>query len=109
MTLYCLSKPDSSLNGSNTWLFKNVTIDQVSHSNHYDIVDEGRVLVIRSVSMETSGVYSCRTTSGEEYSAFVEVLGELAIRSHFVTIFLRCNVCILNTIFKFNSKVIIAL
>ena len=53
--------------------------------------------------METSGVYSCRTTSGEEYSAFVQVLGELAIRSHF---FLRCYVCILNTVFKFSSKVI---
>lgn len=94
MTLYCLSKPDSSLNGRNTWLFKNVTIDQVSHSNHNDIVDEGRVLVIRSVSMETSGVYSCHTASGEEYSAFVEVLGELAIRSHFVKYFSQCNVCI---------------
>ena len=76
MNLYCLSKSESSRNDNNTWLFRNVTINQVSHSNHYDIVDRGRVLVIRNVSTETSGVYTCCTASEEEYSAFVDVLGE---------------------------------
>ena len=39
-------------------------------------MDGGKVLVIRNVSMETSGVYTCRMASGEEYPAFVDVLGE---------------------------------
>jgi hypothetical protein len=79
VTLYCLdlSESESSVDDSNTWLFRNITINQISQSNRYDVVDGGRVLVIRNVSVETSGVYTCRTASGEEYSAFVEVLGEL--------------------------------
>ena len=64
------------MNDNNTWLFNNITLDQISHSNHYDIVDRGQVLVIRTVAMETSGVYTCHTASGEEYLAFVDILGE---------------------------------
>ena len=77
VTLYCLSKSESTINDTNTWLFRNITINQTSQLNHYDIMAGGRVLVIRNVSMETSGEYTCRTASGEDYSAFVEVLGKL--------------------------------
>ena len=75
MNLYCLSKSDPSMDNNNTWLFENNTLDPSAHSNHYDIVDRGEVLVIRNVTVETSGVYTCRMASGEEYSAHVEVLG----------------------------------
>lgn len=76
VNLYCLSKSRSSMNDNNTWLFNNITLDQISHLNHhYDVVDRGQVLVIRNVTMETSGVYTCCTASGEEYSALVDVLG----------------------------------
>ena len=78
VTLHCLSKAEPSIRDTNTWLFRNITINQTSQSNHYNIVAGGRVLVIRNVSMETSGEYTCRTASGEDHSAFVEVLGKLS-------------------------------
>ena len=79
MNLYCLSKSEASMGNNNTWLFENSTLDPSAHSNHYDIVDRGEVLVIRNVTVETSGVYTCRTASGEEYSAYVEVLGKSSV------------------------------
>ena len=56
-------------------LDSNITV----HSNLYDVIDGGQVLVIRNVTMEMSGVYTCCTASGEQYTAHIGVLGELTI------------------------------
>ena len=104
VNLYCLPKSDSSLNDSITWSFRNLTIDQVSHhSSHYDVVDGGRVLVIRNVSVATSGEYTCRTGSGEEHSAFVEALGEFLGHNSmdFLVIYV---LCVLHQNFQFCSS-----
>ena len=97
VSLYCLFKTESSLDDrNNTWLFGDTTLDSnvTVYSNLYDVIDGGQVLVIRNVTMETSGVYTCCMASGEQYTAHVDVLGELTIIND------KCS----KSISKFHNK-----
>ena len=58
---------------NNTWLFESSLLD-ATEGSHYLDMDE--VLVIRNVTMEIEGWYTCRTPSGKEHSAYVAIIGE---------------------------------
>lgn len=72
MSLFCLLSSESS--SGNIWTFENVTINATStDASHYVVT--GEVLMLRNVTMEMEGLYSCLTASGKNHSAFVTVIG----------------------------------
>ena len=65
VTLFCFSSSVARSSDGVIWKFENSTLNAA-----------GEVLVMRNITVEMEGWYSCLTASGEVHSAYVDVIGE---------------------------------